>query len=299
MSLPNANKSEDTSFTDKANGGGTQKPNLSEVKNDQKAENTKKDQKAEKAEKDQKAENTKKDQEVEKDKSDGVPDLKKSPTATVAKKKTTPKLDVSGALFLYSEKTSLIKNHSGIIVIATLTKPVKTKKKIGFEIRYGAAFCSPDDTYDKKFGRELAKKRLQNDRLARTVFVTKKKFYRISQAIYADILASGTFPHWARLVVFKSLKKAMVEEEHIVAKSISDAACYRIIRMHRKIAGAMKFAKGSIIHPAFNIQDIRPPQIAGSLKINHDPTVIGIAKEQINTGELLQISHNGDIEAKK
>ena len=139
-----------------------------------------------------------------------------TPKKKAAPKKPTGidlKLVDEKASFRYSDKPLNCKDHEGVITIAMMISEVNTKKRKGYEIRYGTAFCSPEDCYCKATGRNMAKKKLAKNTTAGIVFIQKVKPYIIDQAIFAHILSQGTHPYWARPHVKRLMMEAAIREE--------------------------------------------------------------------------------------
>lgn len=95
--------------------------------------------------------------------------------------------------FSFYGDTGNSNNHKGIIVIAAL---VNEKERV---VHYGSAFCSPKDVYDKAKGKELAFKDLDDN--MNTVVMMKKAHHAVNAAIFADMIAYGLYPSWAKTQV--------------------------------------------------------------------------------------------------
>lgn len=100
--------------------------------------------------------------------------------------------------FTYYGKTDRSSNHDGIITIASVID-----EDLGL-IYYGASFCSPKDVYDKAYGKELAYNDLCNNRTV--IRLRKKGHHEINAGIFANMVANGVFPSWAKSMVFHSLQ---------------------------------------------------------------------------------------------
>jgi len=100
--------------------------------------------------------------------------------------------------FTYYGKTDQSSNHNGIITIASVIE-----EDLGL-IYYGASFCSPKDVYDKAFGKELAYSDLCNNRMV--IRLRKKGHHEINAGIFANMVANGFFPSWAKRMVYHNLQ---------------------------------------------------------------------------------------------
>lgn len=91
--------------------------------------------------------------------------------------------------------------HKGIITIATF-KGMHT-------VRYGVAFCSPKDHYDKAGGNELAISRL-NDYYADIEIHPKKMHHNtIGFTILSDIYMSNEYPDWAERLIMVGMDEKL------------------------------------------------------------------------------------------
>lgn len=108
--------------------------------------------------------------------------------------------------FSYYGKTGHGSCHNGIIVIASV---VNEEVRV---IHYGTAFCSPKDVYDKAKGKKLAYDDLCSN--MNTVVFRKKTHHEVNAGIFADLIATGAYPSWAKTMVaiqtVKHVKEAML-----------------------------------------------------------------------------------------
>ena len=79
-------------------------------------------------------------------------------------------------------------NHQGVITLATY--------RDGSNIQYGVSYCSPNDNFNKKFGRTIALGRLKTVPCSIDVIGDITHRYIISN-ILEDILCTKDYPDWA------------------------------------------------------------------------------------------------------
>jgi len=91
--------------------------------------------------------------------------------------------------------------HTGIITIATF--------KGTHTVKYGVAFCSPKDHYDKCGGNELAVRRLCDHYADVEIHPKKMHHNTIGFTILADIYMSNEYPDWAESIILVGMDEKL------------------------------------------------------------------------------------------
>jgi len=84
--------------------------------------------------------------------------------------------------------------HRGVITIA--------KFKGLHTVRYGVAFCSPNDKYSRRGGNDLASKRLAEHYGVIELNPKKMHYDIIMLTILMDIFMSNEYPDWAEPILY-------------------------------------------------------------------------------------------------
>lgn len=102
--------------------------------------------------------------------------------------------------FAYTNKPCYVNSHDGVVTVASYRE--------GDIVYFGESYCSPEDTYDKHYGCDLAVARLNNDPFI--IDVSKNEScHKIRLRIFAAIFASKSYPSWAEEDVLFELASAV------------------------------------------------------------------------------------------
>lgn len=92
--------------------------------------------------------------------------------------------------FSYYGDVSNICGHDGVVTICS-----RVNEEDGI-VEYGVAYCSPDDKYDKYYGKVLAYNRMYHYKNA--ILLGKKRHHEINAKIFSSIVAYDEFPLWVK-----------------------------------------------------------------------------------------------------
>ena len=110
------------------------------------------------------------------------------------KKNTIKKVKFDSRIkFSYYGDRGESSNHDGIITIASFIN------ENSHAVHYGVSYCSPNDKYNKEFGKQLAVDNLR--RYMDTVSLVRKNHHDINARIFANIIAMNNAPSWAQRMV--------------------------------------------------------------------------------------------------
>ena len=129
------------------------------------------------------------------------------PRLVSVQEKATPSNNIKYQYY-YSKKFKRNdnKNHGGVIIVAT-----KYDKEYNL-IRYGVSFCSPKDVYDKRFGKDLALKRLNEATTCQALYnIIEMRYNTISFQIITDVMNNISVPNWSYEIIGENIKKYVSE----------------------------------------------------------------------------------------